>query len=341
MPGVDHDTGVGFNLDEKLVIGISSRALFELEDSNRVFESEGLRAYQQYQREHLNEPLKPGPVFSFISELLAFNQALPNIEPIEVILLSKNDPFTGDRIFRSIEHYGLGIVRAVFTSGRPLHDYLESFNVSLYLSASAKHVRAARSRGYPAGCVQRSASEWSFADGEIRIAFDFDGVLAGDESQRVFDAHGLDEFHHHESTHQTKPLEAGPLHRLFKKLGELQSLLLDHAIDGPRLRMSIVTARSAPANRRMIRTLDEWGIVPDDAFFLGGIEKRRVLQTLRPHIFFDDQEEHLRDVFAAVHIPPAESTNLGQDRPTQRSLKPAKRAERPPGQAPAKTSAEA
>lgn len=321
------DGAVGFDIDEKLVIGVSSRALFELEESNRVFETEGLHAYQRYQREHRSTPLEPGPVFAFISELLAFNRALPDVEPIEVILLSKNDPITGDRIFRSIEHYGLGIIRAVFTSGRPLHDYLESFNVSLYLSANAEHVRAARSDGYPAGCVKHSASEWSLGDGEIRIAFDFDGVLASDESQRVFDAHGLDEFHNHEKEHRGRPLDAGPLHRLFKKLGELQSLLQDNAVDSPRLRISIVTARSAPANRRMIRTLDAWGIVPDDAFFLGGIEKRRVLRSLRPHIFFDDQEGHLHDVFAAVHIPPVDPLPTAEAEP--RSLRPAKRAESP------------
>ncbi len=317
-----------FNIDDKLVIGVSSRALFELEDSNHIFETQGVEAYQQYQRDRRDEPLKPGPVFAFISELLAFNRALPEVEPIEVVLLSKNDPVTGDRIFHSIEHYGLAIVRAVFTSGQPLHDYLDAFNVSLYLSANSDHVRAARRDGFPAGCVQQNATEWSLNDGEIRIAFDFDGVLASDESQRVFDAHGLDEFHSHEVEHRGRPLEAGPLHRLFHKLGELQSLVHAAKLQRPKLRISIVTARSAPANRRMIRTLDEWGIVPDDAFFLGGIEKRRVLRSLRPHIFFDDQATHLQDVFAAVHIPAVAEESTGGALPIG-PRHPAKRAERP------------
>ncbi|MEL6546117.1 MAG: 5'-nucleotidase [Myxococcota bacterium] len=323
-----------FNIDDKLVIGVSSRALFELEESNQVYESQGVEAYRQFQRERLNEPLAPGPVFAFISELLAFNEALPDVEPIEVVLLSKNDPLTGDRIFQSIEHYGLNIVRAVFTSGAPLHDYIDAFNVSLYLSANSEHVKAARRDGFPAGCVKRSAAEWSLQDGEIRIAFDFDGVLASDESQRVFDAHGLDEFHNHESTHRSQPLAAGPLHRLFHKLGELQSLLQSSNIESPRLRISIVTARSAPANRRMIRTLDEWGLVPDDAFFLGGIEKQRVLRSLRPHIFFDDQESHLQDVFAAVHIPALEDPA-----PLPLARRPAKRAEREDEDTPIKRAA--
>ncbi|MEL6760086.1 MAG: 5'-nucleotidase [Myxococcota bacterium] len=293
-----------FSTEQKLVIGVSSRALFALEEANRVFENNGLQAYQDFQRRNLSQPLAPGPVFRFISELLAFNPALPDIEPIEVVLLSKNDPITGDRIFHSIEHHGLAISRAVFTSGRSLHHYLDAFDVALYLSADADHVAAARAEGWPAGCVQHHASEWSMADGEIRIAFDFDGVLASDESQRVFERFGLETFHTHEITHRTRPLEAGPLYRLLHKLGELQSLLQHARIDRPRLRISIVTSRSAPATRRLIRTLDSWGIVPDDAFFLGGLEKRRILKTLRPHIFFDDQYEHLHDVFAAVHIPP-------------------------------------
>lgn len=321
-----------FSTEQKLVIGVSSRALFALEAANRIFENDGLQAYQDFQRKNLSRPLEPGPVFRFISELLAFNRALPDIEPIEVVLLSKNDPITGDRIFHSIEHHGLAISRAVFTSGRSLHHYLDAFDVALYLSADAGHVAAARAEGWPAGCVQHHGSEWSMADGEIRIAFDFDGVLASDESQRVFERFGLETFQTHEVTHRARPLDAGPLHRLLHKLGELQSLLQRARIDRPRLRISIVTSRSAPATRRLIRTLDAWGIVPDDAFFLGGLEKRRVLKTLRPHIFFDDQHEHLQDVFAAVHIPPVaqavETADADAAHPSGPELKSPRRVER-------------
>jgi 5'-nucleotidase len=276
-----------------------------------VFRRHGETAYRQYQRDKQHEPLRPGVAFPFIRRLLSLNALNPQDPPVEVVLLSRNDPDTGMRVMESIASHGLGITRAVFLQGKPPHAYIPALEISLFLSANETDVREAIAAGYPAGQVLESAFNDDDADHELRIAFDFDGVLADDESESVFKRdHDLEAFHAYETKLAAVPLKRGPLAGFLSKLSQVQQREREKQRSDPeyrpRLRIAIATARNAPAHERVINTMRSWGIVVNEAFFLGGIEKRRVLEVLRPHIFFDDQKSHLElasRVLPAVHIP--------------------------------------
>lgn len=300
-----------YELDNRLVIGLASSALFDLTDSDRVFRESGEQAYRSFQKEHQHVPLAPGVAFPFIKRLLSINQIRPQDPPIEVVLLSRNDPDTGMRVMHSIGHHGLGMTRAVFLQGSSPHRYIPAFNISLFLSANETDVRQATLAGYPAGQVLDSHHIDLADDAELRVAFDFDGVIADDESEAVYQARrDLGEFIAHETRKVHIPLNPGPLQVFLSKLSGIQRLeearaAIDPAYT-PKLRISIVTARSAPAHERVINTMRSWGITVNEAFFLGGIEKRRVLEVLAPHMFFDDQQAHLlpaADILPAVHVP--------------------------------------
>jgi len=291
------------------VIAVASSALFDLAEADAVFRERGEAEYRKFQREHENDFLAPGVAFPFVKRLLQLNQYLPEHAPVEVILLSRNDPDTGLRVFKSIEHYQLAISRAAFVSGRNPFRYVEPFNASLFLSGNRDDVRAAIEAGLPAGLVFHT----EFADDldeELRIAFDFDGVLADDSAERVFQSGKLPAFHTSESEKRSEAIGEGPLKRFFSEIARLQQLELDkHAADSsyqPRIRTAIITARNAPAHERVITTLRHWGIQVDEAFFLGGIDKSRVLRQFKPHLFFDDQVAHLEaaaEFVPSVHIP--------------------------------------
>ena len=297
-----------FRIDEKLVIAVSSSALFDLSESDRVFREQGAAAYKQFQEQNLNKILKPGVAFPFIRRFLGFNQRFPGEQPVEVVLLSRNSPATGKRVFRSIEHYGLGISRAAFVSGASPFSYIPAFNACLFLSGNDADVRAAVASGYPAGLVLPSRVSDDSSDSELRIAFDFDGVLADDESEAVFKAQGLERFQAYEQQHQNRVHNPGPLAGLFRKLAALQALEEAELARDPAyervLRTAIITARSAPSHERVITTLESWGVSANETFFLGGMDKSRILDIFRPHLFFDDQTSHLnaRDL-AMVHVP--------------------------------------
>lgn len=292
------------------MIGIASSALFDLADSEAVFAREGEEAYRSYQEAHLDEPLVTGVAFPFIERLLSLNDlASPNDRLVEVIVLSRNDPDTGLRVMRSIASYKLGITRAIFMQGRSPYHFMPALNMSLFLSANERDVRNAVSQGRPAGQVLASAFTDDSSD-ELRIAFDFDGVLADDESERVMQRGGLEDFRQHETANMVTPLNPGPLRDFLANVNKIQKREEQHRREdstySQRVRVSIVTSRDAPAHERAVASLKAWGVTVNDAFFLGGIDKGAIMEILRPHIFFDDQRTHLKSTaqsVPSVHVP--------------------------------------
>ncbi len=298
-----------FEIEQKLVVAVASSALFDLGEADRVYRTRGQAAYRAYQREHENDALAPGVAFAFIKRLLSFNVGVDD-SPVEVILLSRNDPDTGLRVFNSIETHGLDITRAAFLNGGAPFRYIPGFNASLFLSANENDVEEAIMAGYPAGLVLDSVINDDTDDVELRVAFDFDGVLADDAAEQVFQAKGIEAFHKSETEHAQTPHQAGPLQELFVKIARLQELEQTRAESTPayesRLKVAIITSRNAPAHKRVVTSLRAWGITVDQTFFLGGMDKSRILEIFRPHIFFDDQKLHLDGAAAVapcVHVP--------------------------------------
>ena len=300
---------MAYPIEKKLVIAVASSALFDLTESDSIFQVQGLKAYKEYQRKNVDKPFDKGVAFPFIKRLLSLNSYFPEEMPVEVILMSKNSPETGLRAFNSIAHYGLDITRAGFTSGQPHFKYLPSFNTSLFLSANKSDVEDAIAHRLAAGMVLNTSVIDDDDDNELRIAFDFDGVLADDESEKVYQKDGLTTYQKYELERSSIPLNAGPVIGLLKKISFYQKLEVRKAEQDksykPILKTAIVTARNAPVHTRMVTTLNSWGIDINEAFFLGGIDKSRILNVMRPHIYFDDQMGHLDhlDKIPAVHIP--------------------------------------
>lgn len=301
-----------YELDNRLVIGVASSAVFDLLDSDAVFRSQGEEEYRKFQEQNLNNPLPKGIAFPFIKRLLSLNDLSedPSDPLVEVVLLSRNDPDTGLRVMKTIEHYGLGMTRAIFMQGRSPYEYIPALNIALFLSGNKADVEAAINAGHPAGQVLDSQFDDDEDDKTLRIAFDFDGVLAGDEAETVMQSSGLVEFHAHEVKNVMEPHNPGPLKEFMVRMAKIQSVEEQYKKLNPdyenRIRVSIVTARSAPSHERALNTLKSWGVMVNDAFFLGGIEKGKVLAVLKPHIFFDDQSGHLKSASAvapSVHIP--------------------------------------
>lgn len=287
---------MALTLDGKLVVAISSRALFDFEEENQVFEQADDRAYMQLQRQRLDVPAKPGVAFSLVQKLLAFNET-PS-QRVEVVILSRNDPVSGMRVFRSAAHYGLPILRGSFTRGEPPWRYLKPLHANLFLSAHLSDVRAALAAGVPAAQVYPHAAHASGAHpSEVRIAFDGDAVLFSDEAELVYQTRGLDAFQQHETDKAAQPLPDGPFKPLLVALHRMQQAAIPHM----RIRTALVTARSAPAHERAIRTLMDWNIEVDEAMFLGGLDKGEFLREFEPDFFFDDQTGHIES--AARHVP--------------------------------------
>lgn len=295
---------MAYDVGDHLVVGIASSALFDLADSDRVFREDGEQAYRRFQEQHRDQPLRPGVAFPFARRLLSLN----DVSPVDVIVLSQNDPDTGLRVMRSIAHHQLPITRAIFTQGRAPYRFMPALNMCLFLSANESDVRQAVDAGLPAGRVLDSTFVDDERDDELRIAFDFDGVLASDSSERVMQAEGLDRFQSHEVANAVTPLEPGPLKNFLAAVNRIQRCEEEHRLANPdyrnRVRVSIVTARGAPAHERAVLSLKRWGVMVNDAFFLGGIGKAGILDVLKPHIFFDDQPLNLtsREV-PSVHVP--------------------------------------
>lgn len=299
-----------FPIEKKLVVAVASSALFDLSESQAVFQDQGEKAYREYQREKESEILLPGVAFPFIKRLLSLNHPANNDEPVEVVLLSRNDPDTGMRVMNSIEHYKLPISRAAFLRGGDPFRYIEAFNAALFLSADEKNVREAVMKGLPAGRVLASSYTDDPGDHELRIAFDFDGVIVDDEAERIFQVDGLEKFQATEVSRALEPHNPGPLKRLLEEIGRIHQREIAQAkanpTHKPTIRIAIITSRNAPAHKRMVTTLRSWGIEIDETFFLGGMDKARILREFKPHLFFDDQMTHVGPVSGtvpSVHVP--------------------------------------
>jgi 5'-nucleotidase len=289
-------------VDDKLVVAISSRALFDLGESHDLFEREGLDAYRQYQMQHEDDLLAPGIAFPLVQKLLRLNLNHRSGTRVEVILLSRNSADTGLRIFNAIEHYGLGIERAAFTNGAPTHTYAHPFAADLFLSAHPEDVAHALRAGVAAATILPSKAPTQYSD-QLRIAFDGDAVIFGDEGERVSQEQGLDAFHRHEVEKAAQPLPGGPFRGFLHALHRIQSAF---PLEDSPIRTALVTARSAPAHKRVILTLRAWGVRIDEALFLGGREKGPFLQAFGADIFFDDSHanvESARKHVAAGHVP--------------------------------------
>jgi 5'-nucleotidase len=292
-----------------LVVAITARALFHLEDSHGLFEAKGVKAYADYQRQREDDMLAPGIAYPLVRKLLALNDVAPAAAPrVEVILLSRNSADTGLRIFNSIQHYGLDIRRATFTSGAPVWPYIKPFGAQLFLSANPESVRRALEAGIAAATILPApapeATPESPRRDQLRIAFDGDAVIFGDESERVSREHGVEAFGRHERERAHEVLSGGPFRGFLSALHDLQAAF--PAGDDAPIRTALVTARSAPAHERVIRTLREWDVRLDEALFLGGREKGPFLEAFGADIFFDDSPHNIdsaRRHVAAGHVP--------------------------------------
>ncbi|MFC2557710.1 MAG: 5'-nucleotidase [Cardiobacterium sp.] len=298
------------DLERALVVGVASSALFDLSKSDAVFRNEGEEKYRAYQRENLDEVLEPGVAFPFIRRLLDLNDLSEDERLVEVVILSRNDPETGMRVMRSVQHHGLDITRAIFMQGRSPYRFMEPLRMSLFLSANEDDVREAIRMGFAAGrVVGRAVADDGGTD--LRIAFDFDGVLADDSAERFYQEGTLEAYQENESALADVPLPRGPLAAFLEKINHIQRIEdAKHDADPEgyqrRVRVAVVTARSAPAHERAINSIHQWGLRVNDAFFLGGVDKGPILAVLEPHIFFDDQRRNIdttSHLAPSVHIP--------------------------------------
>ncbi|MTI49905.1 5'-nucleotidase [Sporosalibacterium faouarense] len=283
-----------YNLNDKLVVAISSRALFDLEVENQIYIEKGLEEYKNYQVEHEDERLNEGTAYSLVKALLDLNSKF-DTPIVEVIVMSRNSPETGLRVFNSIEAVGLGIHRAAFTGGENIAKYLSAFDVDLFLSKNEQDVQEAIDAGFASALIYAVPNEYTPDDKEIRIAFDGDAVIFSEESEKIYKTKGLEAFLEHEKINAKQALPDGPFAKLLRTLSTIKEKYPDM------LRIAIITARNYPAHKRVILTLRQWKVDVDEAFFLGGVEKREVLKAFNAHIFFDDQDVHVKP--ASKDIP--------------------------------------
>jgi 5'-nucleotidase len=318
-------------LEDKLVVGISSRALFDLTDANEVFEQRGLGAYRAYQREHERDLLGPGTAFPLVRGLLAVNER-GGERLVEVVILSRNDADTGMRVLRSVEAHGLDITRGVFRGGRDPYPLLRAMSCDVFLSLEREQVLKAQEQGVAAALILPSAKQTDDDLREVRIAFDGDAVLFDPASQHVYDSEGLDAFHRHEEEHADEPMSPGPFRPFLQGLARIQS----HFGAASPIRTALVTARAAPAHFRVVNTLRSWGVNVDETYFLGGVDKAEVLKAFGAHIFFDDQRLHAES--AATLVPAAQvlwaEDELPAPLPAQVPVVLVGRGRRPPAKAP-------
>lgn len=284
---------------QKLIVGISSRALFDLDESNSIFEQKGVKQYAQYQIGHENEILKRGVAFSLVQKFLNLNR---ECELVEVILISRNSSDTGLRIFNSIKHYQLNISRAAFTGGQDPYPYIQAFDMDLFLSANSDDVKHALSAGYAAATILPSTPH-ADEKPELRIAFDGDAVIFSDEAERIYQEQGLEAFTSNEVSSANKPLTGGPFKGFLSALHTLQKHFPENNCP---IRTALITARQAPAHERVIRTLRSWNIRIDEAIFLGGLDKSQFLKAFSADIYFDDQKRHCestKNFVTTAHVP--------------------------------------
>lgn len=290
---------MAYDFSQYLVIGISSRALFDLNAEHEIYTGQGLEAYAKYQLDNEEKPLHPGSGFSLVKAILNLNTLVPGNRKTEVVVMSRNSAETSLRIFNSIEHHNLDITRAALTGGEPVAPYLTAYGVDLFLSADETDVQAAIDAGIAAASIYSAPEQHETVPDQIRIAFDGDAVLFSDESEKIYQTQGLEAFLQHEHDNAKKPMAEGPFAKLLKTLSYLQ-----FEVDLPRspIHTALITARNSPAHERVIRTLRAWNVRVDEAHFLGGAPKYPILQAFRPHIFFDDQHIHLEDAAKSMAV---------------------------------------
>ncbi|ERJ13094.1 5'-nucleotidase [Haloplasma contractile] len=292
-----------YELNSPLIVGVSSSALFDLSHENTIFETRGLDEYVKYQIEHEKEILKPGPGFKLIKSLLQLNELVPEKRLVEVIIMSRNNANSSLRIFNSINHYNLDIIRAALTGGMPIKPYAEAFNINLFLSTHVTDVQDAINSNIPSGLIYNTKSKYKESNEQIKLAFDGDAVIFSDESEKIYKRDGLEAFSNHEKTNALKPLPEGPFANFLRLISQIQN---EFPIDECPIRTALVTARSSPAHERVIRTLQAWDIKIDEVFFMGGVRKAEILKAFGADIFFDDQHTHLKDsanVVPSARVP--------------------------------------
>ncbi|SFD70879.1 5'-nucleotidase [Thermophagus xiamenensis] len=305
-----------------LVIGVSSRALFNLEIENKIFEEEGIVGYRKYQQEHEDKILDPGTAFYLVQSLLHLNK-ISKKRIVEVVVMSRNSPETGVRIMNSLRKHKLDITRIALSGGEPLSPFIDAFDIDLFLSKDAKDVQAViDSKSCAAAYIYEPPTEFKPLDNRVKIAFDADAVLFSDESEARYKKEGMAAFHQYESEHEDEPLGEGPFATLLIKLSKIQEELTT-TIELSPLRIAIVTARNAPSHMRVIKTLRKWGVYVDEAYFLGGLSKDKILKAFGAHIFFDDQDVHLTKsskVVPSGKVPYAFDSPLKEIKPKEIKL---------------------
>ena len=303
------------DLKKYLVVGVSSRALFDLTESDHIFQSQGLKAYEEHQIEMEHQTLEPGAGFPLVKSILRLNGEVPEERKIEVVIMSKNSAETSLRIFNSIQDHNLDITRAALTGGAPLAPYIHAFSVDLFLSLDPHDVQTVVNNGTAGALLfAKPKSPVEEIIDQIRIAFDGDAVLFSDESEKIYQQKGLEAFIEHEKQNAGKPLPEGPFAKLSKTLSYLQS---KYPVESSPIRTALVTARNSPTHERVIRTLRTWGVDINEAFFLGGMAKTEILKAFRPHIFFDDQKTHCdlaSDSIATGQVPYVQNKPMESDK---------------------------
>jgi 5'-nucleotidase len=283
---------MSIDLSEILVIGVSTRALFNLEIENKVFDEQGIEVFREFQLQHEDELLEPGTAFYQQQTNKQLNK-IANKQIVEVVVMSRNSPETGMRVLNSIEKYELPITRVALTGGEPLAPYIDAYDVDLFLSKDTKDVQAViDSKKSAAALLYSPPTTFTPKDARVKIAFDADAVLFSEESEIRFKTEGMDSFHQYEKEHENDPLNEGPFAKLLIKLSKIQEHL-PMRIEYSPLRLAIVTARNAPSHKRVIKTLRKWNVYVDEVYFLGGLSKDKILEAFGAHIFFDDQDTHL------------------------------------------------
>jgi 5'-nucleotidase len=302
-----------------LIVGISSRTLFDLEEEDKLFKEKGISVYRKVQREKENEELRPGTAFHLVQALLNLNKlSTTNNRLVEVIVMSSNSPETGVRILNSIKSLNLDITRSAFTGGEKISSYIEAFQVDLFLSKNELDVQEViDSKTAAAALILEPPSNFQSEKDTVRIAFDADAVLFSDESQQIYDSQGMEAFHKNESDNENIPLKEGPHGKLLKTLSKIQQFM-DTTIELTPLRLAIVTARNSPSHMRVIKTLRDWDVYVDEAFFLGGMQKDKILKAFNAHIFFDDQDVHLEK---AKKVVPSAKVPYSSDSPLKKKRK--------------------
>lgn len=283
---------MALDFSDILVVGVSSRSLFNLECENDIFIKDGISGYRKYQQEHENDLLSPGTAFFLIKSLLHLNDSAKK-RIVEVVVMSRNSPETGVRIMNSVRTHKLDITRMAFSGGEPLAPYIDAYDIDLFLSKDIRDVQAViDSKKSAAALIYDPPTEFKPEDNRVKIAFDADAVLFSEESEYRYKTEGIAAFHQYEKEHEDEPLGEGPFAKLLIKLSKIQEQL-PTSIELSPLRLAIVTARNAPSHMRVIKTLRKWGVYVDEAYFLGGLSKDNVLKAFGAHIFFDDQDVHL------------------------------------------------